>query len=179
MNEVWFLMSLFPGTSVSLPWQPTVPLFLRQNLDDFWLDDFWIVLLDCEVTLENASHSYSPASDTPTDGAQSTSDRSLLTTVDLRDVLLVKAAHYIALKASVNSPRLSKVIGCRPSKRRDVYSFSILSISISFSILKFLSQSLHCFGFAHRLSCYHLSTNPDLSFSPRLCARVNWCFRFR
>ena len=50
MNEVWFLMSLFPGTSVSLPWQPTVPLFLRQNLDDFW-----IVLLDCEVTLENAN----------------------------------------------------------------------------------------------------------------------------
>jgi hypothetical protein len=30
-------------------------LFLRQNLDDFWLDDFWIVLLDCEVTLENAN----------------------------------------------------------------------------------------------------------------------------
>ena len=28
MNEVWFLMSLFPGTSVSLPWQPTVPSFL-------------------------------------------------------------------------------------------------------------------------------------------------------
>ena len=55
MNEVWFLMSLFPGTSVSLPWQPTVPLFLRQNLDDFWLDDFWIVLLDCEVTLENSN----------------------------------------------------------------------------------------------------------------------------
>ncbi len=55
MNEVWFLMSLFSGTSVSLPWQPTVPLFLRQNLDDFWLDDFWIVLLDCEVTLENAN----------------------------------------------------------------------------------------------------------------------------
>ena len=50
--------------------------------------------------------------------------------------------HYIAPKASVNSPRLSKVTGCRPSKRRDVYSFSILSISISFSILKFLSQSL-------------------------------------
>ena len=50
MNEVWFLMSLFPGTSVSLPWQPTVPLFLRQNLDAFW-----IVLLDCEVTLENAN----------------------------------------------------------------------------------------------------------------------------
>ena len=50
MNEVWFLMSLFPGTSVSLPWQPTAPLFLRQNLDDFW-----IVLLDCEVTLENAN----------------------------------------------------------------------------------------------------------------------------
>ena len=56
--------------------------------------------------------------------------------------MLVKAAHYIAPKASVNSPRLSKVTGCRPSKRRDVYSFSILSISISFSILKFLSQSL-------------------------------------
>jgi hypothetical protein len=74
--------------------------------------------------------------------AQSTSDRSSLTTVDLGDVLLVKAAHYIAPKASVNSPRLSKVTGCRPSKRRDVYSFSILSISISFSILKFLSQSL-------------------------------------
>ena len=55
MNEVWFLMSLFPGTSVSLPWQPTVPLFFRQNLDDFWLDDFWRVLLDCEVTLENAN----------------------------------------------------------------------------------------------------------------------------
>ena len=55
MNEVLCLMSLFSGTSVSLPWQPTVPLFLRQNLDDFWLDDFWIVLLDCEVTLENAS----------------------------------------------------------------------------------------------------------------------------
>ena len=32
-----------------------VPLFLRQNLDDLWLDDFWIVLLDCEVTLENAN----------------------------------------------------------------------------------------------------------------------------
>ena len=85
---------------------------------------------------------YSPESDTPTDGAQLTSDRSSLTTVDLGDVLLVKAAHYIAPKASVNSPRLSKVTGCRPSKRRDVYSFSILSISISFSILKFLSQSL-------------------------------------
>jgi hypothetical protein len=50
--------------------------------------------------------------------------------------------HYIAPKASVNSPRLSKVTGCRPSKRRDIYSFSILSISISFSILKLLSQSL-------------------------------------
>ena len=25
MNEVWFLMSLFPGTSVSLPWQRDQP----------------------------------------------------------------------------------------------------------------------------------------------------------